>query len=167
MSAAPSDLTLDDVATLLLQLEPEDRHELALAREQLADLAFGNKVGIATQPLVARAVKALKPLADGTAADPVAAYAEVCALVERAMDAQAAITAAATAAPAPPRGRRDARDARPRRPPPRPPTRPTTGSPPTSTSTSSATSSSRAASVWPAARPPCSSSSAAPTTPRR
>jgi two-component system chemotaxis sensor kinase CheA len=98
MSVPPSDLTLDDVATLLLQLEPEDRDDLARAREQLADLAFGNRVGIAVQPLVAKAVKALKPLAEGTAADPAAAYAEVCALVERAMDA----TAAGPAAKAPP-----------------------------------------------------------------
>ncbi len=101
MSVPPSDLTLDDVATLLLQLEPEDRDDLARAREQLADLAFGNRVGIAVQPLVAKAVKALKPLAEGTAADPAAAYAEVCALVERAMDATAA-GPAATAPPAAP-----------------------------------------------------------------
>ena len=62
--------TLDDVATLLLQLEPGDHDELTRAREQLADLAFGNRVSIAAQPLVARALKALKPLVDGTAAAP-------------------------------------------------------------------------------------------------
>ncbi len=65
-----SSFSLDDAVTLLLQLEPEDRDDLARAREQLADLAFGNKVGIAVQPLVAKAIKALKPLAAGTAADP-------------------------------------------------------------------------------------------------
>jgi two-component system chemotaxis sensor kinase CheA len=101
MSATPSDLTLDDVATLLLQLEPEDRDDLARAREQLADLAFGNKVGIAVQPLVAKAIKALKPLAAGTAADPAAAYAEVCALMERIMEGAAGAPAPAPAAPAP------------------------------------------------------------------
>ena len=92
--------TLDDVATLLLQLEPEDRDDLARAREQLADLAFGNQMSIATQPIVARALKALKPLADGTAADPAAAFAEVCALIERAMDSGA--PAAAPAVPSTP-----------------------------------------------------------------
>ncbi|MDF1506266.1 hypothetical protein PYV61_25140, partial [Roseisolibacter sp. H3M3-2] len=91
-----SEFTLDDAVTLLLQLEPEDRDEFARIREALADLAFGNKVPIAIQPTVARAVRVLKPLADGTAPDPAAAFAEVCALLEQAMDGPPA------AAPAPP-----------------------------------------------------------------
>ncbi|MGZ8414374.1 MAG: Hpt domain-containing protein [Gemmatirosa sp.] len=82
-----SEFTLDDAVTLLLQLEPEDRDEFARIREALADLAFGNKVPIAIQPTVAKAVRVLKPLADGSAADPAATFAEVCALLELAMDA--------------------------------------------------------------------------------
>jgi len=78
--------SLDDAVTLLLQLEPEDRDELARLREALADLAFGNQVPISLQPLVAKAVRVLGPLADGTAADPAATFAEVCALLERVMD---------------------------------------------------------------------------------
>ncbi|GLC25334.1 chemotaxis protein CheA [Roseisolibacter agri] len=98
-----SEFTLDDAVTLLLQLEPEDREEFARIREALADLAFGNKVPIAIQPTVAKAVRVLKPLAEGTAADPAATFAEVCALIEQAMDAGlAAPPAAAPAAAAPP-----------------------------------------------------------------
>ena len=45
--------SLDDAVTLLLQLEPEDRDEIARLREALADLAFGNQMPISVQPLVA------------------------------------------------------------------------------------------------------------------
>jgi two-component system chemotaxis sensor kinase CheA len=99
-----AEFTLDDAVTLLLQLEPEDRDEFARVREALADLAFGNKVPIAIQPVVAKAVRVLKPLAEGTAPDPAAAFAEVCALLEQAMDGDGATPApapAAAAAPAP------------------------------------------------------------------
>ncbi|HEY0777157.1 MAG TPA: chemotaxis protein CheA [Gemmatirosa sp.] len=90
------ELALDDVITYLLQLEPADREDLARVREQLADLAFGNKVGIAVQPIVARAVRALKPLVDGTAPDPAAALAEVGALLEAAIgDGRAPATSGA------------------------------------------------------------------------
>ena len=90
-----AEFTLDDAVTLLLQLEPEDRDEFARVREALADLAFGNKVPIAIQPTVAKAVRVLKPLAEGTAPDPAAAFAEVCALLEQAMDGAPAATAPA------------------------------------------------------------------------
>jgi two-component system chemotaxis sensor kinase CheA len=94
-----SAFTLDDVATLLLQLEPEDRDDFARAREQLADLAFGNKVSIAAQPLVAGAMRALKPLAEGVAPDPAGAFAKVCALLEQAMAIDAAPPGRPAAAP--------------------------------------------------------------------
>jgi two-component system chemotaxis sensor kinase CheA len=94
-----SEFTLDDAVTLLLQLEPEDRDEFARIREALADLAFGNKVPIAIQPTVAKAVRVLKPLADGSAADPAATFAEVCALLEQAMDAGVCAPPAAVAPP--------------------------------------------------------------------
>jgi two-component system chemotaxis sensor kinase CheA len=98
-----SEFTLDDAVTLLLQLEPEDREEFARVREALADLAFGGRVPIAIQPTVARAVRVLKPLADGTAPDPTATFAEVCALLEQAMDTPGSVEAppAPTAPPAP------------------------------------------------------------------
>ena len=69
-----SSFSLDDAVTLLLQLEPEDRDDFARVREALADLAFGNQVPIAIQPTVAKAVRVLKPLAEGTAPDPAAAF---------------------------------------------------------------------------------------------
>jgi two-component system chemotaxis sensor kinase CheA len=97
-----AEFSLDDAVTLLLQLEPEDRDDLARVREQLADLAFGNKVAIAVQPLVARAVRALKPLAEGTALDPAAALAEVGALLEQVVgwsDAPAAAAGGRAVAP--------------------------------------------------------------------
>jgi two-component system chemotaxis sensor kinase CheA len=97
-----AEFTLDDAVTLLLQLEPEDRDEFARVREALADLAFGNQVPIAIQPVVARAVRVLKPLAEGTAPDPAAAFAEVCALLEQAMAPVASSPAPTTAVPAPP-----------------------------------------------------------------
>ncbi len=79
--------TLDDVALHVLQLEPEDGEDLARVREQLAALAFGNRVSIAAQPLVAGAVRVLTGLADGTAADPRAALGEVGRLLQRALEA--------------------------------------------------------------------------------
>ncbi len=90
--------TLDDVATYFLQLEPEDRDDLGRVRDQLADLAFGNKVAISVQPLLARAVRTLKPLVEGKAPDPAAVLAEVGALLEQVM---AGAPASGVAAPAP------------------------------------------------------------------
>ena len=79
--------TLDDLALFLLQLEPDDRAELGRAREQLAAMALANRTPIAAQPYVARAVRALGPLADGTAPDPAAAAREVGRLLECAVTA--------------------------------------------------------------------------------
>jgi hypothetical protein len=179
-----AEFTLDDAVTLLLQLEPEDRDDFARVREALADLAFGNLVPIAVQPLVARAVRVLKPLAEGTAADPAATFAEACALLEQAMGddgisaapkpaaavapttpaAPAAPVVVATAspagapasaAPAPGAAPADAFD----------PARDLL--PPTWTSSCCATSSWRAATASRGARRRCSPSSSAPTTARR
>lgn len=79
--------TLDDLALSLLQLEPDDRAELGRAREQLAAMALANRTPITAQPYVARAVRALGPLADGTAPDPAAAVREVGRLLECAVTA--------------------------------------------------------------------------------
>src|SRR5687768_12698262 len=100
-----SPFSLDDAVTLLLQLEPEDRDEIARLREALADLAFDNRMPISVQPLVARAVRVLGPLAKGTAEDPHAVFAEVSALLEQVMitpgSTGAAPDVAPVAAPAP------------------------------------------------------------------
>lgn len=77
--------TLDDVALYVLQLEPDDRAELGHAREQLTELAFANRVGIAAQPHVAAAIRSLGSLAGGTAEDPAAAMREVGRLLQRAL----------------------------------------------------------------------------------
>ena len=79
--------TLDDLALHLLQLEPDDRAELGRAREQLAAMALANRTPIAAQPYVAGAVRALGPLADGTAPDPAAAVREVGRLLDCAVTA--------------------------------------------------------------------------------
>lgn len=79
--------TLDDLALYLLQLEPDDRAELGRAREQLATIALANRTPITAQPYVAGVVRALGPLADGTAPDPAAALREVGRLLECAVTA--------------------------------------------------------------------------------
>jgi two-component system chemotaxis sensor kinase CheA len=91
-----SAFSLDDAATLLLQLEPDDTTELARLRDGLADLALDNRVGIASQPMVARAVRLLGRLAAGADADghaDAATLAEVGTLLERAMAAEGASAA--------------------------------------------------------------------------
>ena len=96
-----SELTLDDVAIYLVQLEPEDRDDLARVREHLADLVFGNKIGISAQPLVARAMRTLKPLVDGTAADPAAALTEVGVTLQQALQATTVVGTPRAVAPTP------------------------------------------------------------------
>jgi hypothetical protein len=169
-TTAMAEYSLDDAVTLLLQLEPEDREDLARVREALAELAFGNRVPIAVQPLVARAVRALRPLAEGTAPDAAAALAEVSALLEQAMGWSESVPGTPAAAPSPRRSTRRSTRRPPLRRPrgtPRCPRRRSTCSPPISTPSCWATSSSRAATASRAARPPCSPSSRRPTTRRR
>lgn len=79
--------TLDDVALHLLQLEPQDRAALRHARERLAEVALAGRGGMAAQPYVARAVRALGPLADGTAGDSAAVMREVGRLLQCAVEA--------------------------------------------------------------------------------
>ena len=81
--------TLDDVALQLLQLEPQDRVAPRRARERLAEVALTARTGVAAQPYVARAVRALGPLADGTASDSAAAMREVGRLLQCAVEAAA------------------------------------------------------------------------------
>ncbi len=80
-----SHLTLDDAATLLLQLEATDTADLSRLRDTLTDLAFENRVPHAAQPMVARAARLLGTIVGGTAPDAQAAFAEVSVAIEEAM----------------------------------------------------------------------------------
>jgi two-component system chemotaxis sensor kinase CheA len=82
-----SPLTLDDAATLLMQLEATDTADLATLRDALTDLAFENRVPLAAQPFVARAARVLGTIVNGTAADASAAMADVGTALEAAMKA--------------------------------------------------------------------------------
>lgn len=94
-----SHLTLDDAATLLLQLEVTDTADLTRLRDTLMDLAFENRVPLTAQPSVARAARVLGTIIAGTAADASAAFADVSQAIE---DAMRACDAHAKANPAPP-----------------------------------------------------------------
>jgi len=104
------DLTLDDAATLLLQLEPGDLDDLARLREALTGLVFENRVPISSQPHVARAARLLGTLVDRSAAAPAEVLADVSRAVETAMAAVDAIASAATLT-VPPTGRKAEPDA--------------------------------------------------------
>lgn len=91
-----SHLTLDDAATLLLQLEPGDLDDLARLREALTTLVFENRVPITSQPHVARAARLLGTLVDGTADAPTDVFADASRSIEAAMAAIDALASAAT-----------------------------------------------------------------------
>ena len=80
-------LTLDDAATLLLQLEVTDTADLTKLREALTDLAFENLVPLSAQPFVAKAARVLGTIVTGAAPDANAAFAEVSVAIEEAMKA--------------------------------------------------------------------------------
>lgn len=101
-----SPLTLDDAATLLLQLEVTDTADLARLRDTLTDLAFENRVPLTAQPFVARAARVLGTIIAGTNADATSALAEVSDAIEGAMRACDAHAAANPPAPAPTTRRR-------------------------------------------------------------
>ncbi len=89
-------LTLDDAATLLLQLEAGDLDDLARLREALTTLVFENRVPITAQPHVARAARLLGTITDGSADAPAAVLTDVSRAVEAAMSAADAIESAAS-----------------------------------------------------------------------
>lgn len=93
-----SPLNLDDAATLLMQLEATDTADLSVLRDALTDLAFENRVPLRAQPFVAKAARVLGTVVNGTAADAVAAFAEVGQAIEEAMKVcdQAGATAVGT-----------------------------------------------------------------------
>ncbi len=96
-------LTLDDAATLLLQLEAGDLDDLARLRDALTTLVFENRVPIGAQPHVARAARLLGTLVDRSAAEPDAVFTDVSRTLEAAVAAveaaEAAASRAATAEP--------------------------------------------------------------------
>ncbi len=97
-------LTLDDAATLLLQLEASDTADLTKLRDALTTLAFENLVPLPAQPFVARAARVLGTIIAGTTADANAAFTDVSEAIEEAMrvtDASAAPIMPAPAASAP------------------------------------------------------------------
>ena len=79
-------LTLDAVAARLVTLELSDSGDLALLRDALVDIAFGNRVPLPAQPFVARAARLLGTIIAGTP-DPVAVMTNVHAAIECASDA--------------------------------------------------------------------------------
>ena len=78
-------LSLDDAATLLLQLEASDTADLIKLRDALTDLAFENRVSLRAQPFVARAARVLGTIITGTTPDAGAAFTEVSEAIEEAM----------------------------------------------------------------------------------
>ena len=93
-----SPLTLDDAATLLMQLEATDTADLATLRDALTDLAFENRVPLSAQPFVARAARVLGTIVNGSAPDAAAAIADVGTALEAAMKACEQTPRAATVA---------------------------------------------------------------------
>ncbi len=104
-----SHLTLDDAATLLLQLEAGDLDDLGRLREALTTLVFENRVPIGAQPHVARAARLLGTLLDRSAADPEAVFTDISRSLETAV---AAADAAEVAAPPRAKSRSSKRSAR-------------------------------------------------------
>ncbi len=95
-------LTLDDAATLLMQLEIADTADLTRLRDALMDMAFENRVPLRAQPFVARAARVLGTIISGSATDGAMSMAEVSEAIEQAMrivDGGEPTAAAAPAAP--------------------------------------------------------------------
>ena len=78
-------LTLDDAATLLLQLEVTDTVDLSTLRDALTDMAFENRVPLSVQPSVARAARVLGTIVSGAAPDAHAALRDVNHAIDEAM----------------------------------------------------------------------------------
>lgn len=79
--------SLDDVAVLLVQLEPTDLSDLARVREALNDIATrGSSPGL-VQDLVAEAWQKIDDITQGRASDPRSVLADVGRLIDIATDA--------------------------------------------------------------------------------
>lgn len=95
-------LTLDDAATLLMQLEIADTADLTRLRDALTDMAFENRVPHKAQPFVARAARVLGTIISGSTTDGAASLAEVSEAIEQAMRVTDGGEPAAPKAPAAP-----------------------------------------------------------------
>jgi two-component system, chemotaxis family, sensor kinase CheA len=80
-----SALTLNDAASLLVQLEPTDHEDIARLRELLASLAMDVQVPLAAQPTVARTARLLGELADNKSTDRTATLGAANEALEQAM----------------------------------------------------------------------------------
>ncbi len=91
-----SNLTLDDAATLLLQLDAGDTEDLSRLREALTTLVFENTVPMTAQPHVARAARLLGTIIDGSAEDASGVFTDVSRTLEAAVSAADSASFAAT-----------------------------------------------------------------------
>ena len=80
-----SDLSLDDVATQLLQLELNDHSGLSSIMKNLENMANRESIPKSVQQNVSQASKALGEILHGNTTDPDSIYAEVSSLIEAAM----------------------------------------------------------------------------------
>ncbi len=78
-------LTLDDIAALLVQIEPNDLADLAQVRRALNAIAESSP-GTAQGPIV-EAVKKIDQMTEGKVSDPSGLLADLGALIEKAIDA--------------------------------------------------------------------------------
>jgi len=78
-------LTLDDIAALIVQIEPTDLADLALVRKGLNAIADSSPASV--QRPIAEAVKRIDRMTGGEASDPFGCLAEIGAFIEQAMNA--------------------------------------------------------------------------------
>jgi two-component system chemotaxis sensor kinase CheA len=85
---ALSKFSLDDVAALLVQIEPAhpDLSELARVREALNDVTASGSYPVSVQKLLLAAAQKVDDLVQGKASDPAAILTEVSRLIEAATD---------------------------------------------------------------------------------
>ncbi|NWF91501.1 MAG: chemotaxis protein CheA [Syntrophaceae bacterium] len=78
------ELTLNDIAALIVQIEPTDLTDLAQVRKALHAIAESSSAPV--QRLAMEAIKRIDEMMGGKASDPSGLLAEIGALIEKAMD---------------------------------------------------------------------------------
>jgi two-component system, chemotaxis family, sensor kinase CheA len=78
-------ITLNDIAALIVQMEPTDLAELARVRKALNAVAESSSTS--TQRPIREALKAIDRMAEGKVTDPSVLFADLGALIEEAIDA--------------------------------------------------------------------------------
>ncbi len=79
-------LSLDDVAVLLVQLEPTNHQDLVRVRDALNEIAGDESYPPSIKEIIARAAEEIDAIIQGTVSDPDGVIAEVGKLIEKAMD---------------------------------------------------------------------------------